>query len=43
MPGILALGIHTSGVLIKLFSEGIETVQQEPIDALTATAPALSR
>jgi phosphonate transport system permease protein len=37
MPGILALGIHTSGVLIKLFSEGIETVQQEPIDALTAT------
>lgn len=37
MPGILALGIHTSGVLIKLFSEGIETAQQEPIDALTAT------
>lgn len=37
MPGILALGIHTSGVLIKLFSEGIETIQQEPIDALTAT------
>ena len=37
MPGILALGVHTSGVLIKLFSEGIETAQQEPIDALTAT------
>lgn len=37
MPGILALGIHTAGVLIKLFSEGIEGVQQEPIDALTAT------
>ncbi len=37
MPGILALGIHTSGVLIKLFSEGIEAVQQEPIDALSAT------
>jgi phosphonate transport system permease protein len=37
MPGILALGIHTSGVLIKLFSEGIETIQQEPIDALIAT------
>lgn len=37
MPGILALGIHTSGVLIKLFSEGIEGVQQEPIDALNAT------
>lgn len=37
MPGILALGVHTSGVLIKLFSEGIENVQQEPIDALAAT------
>jgi phosphonate transport system permease protein len=37
MPGILALGVHTSGVLLKLFSEGIEAVQQEPIDALTAT------
>jgi len=37
MPGILALGIHTSGVLIKLFSEGIETIQQEPVDALIAT------
>jgi phosphonate transport system permease protein len=37
MPGILALGIHTSGVLIKLFSEGIESIQQEPIDALSAT------
>lgn len=37
MPGILALGVHTSGVLIKLFSEGIENVQPEPITALTAT------
>lgn len=37
MPGILALGIHTSGVLIKLFSEGIETIQPEPVAALTAT------
>lgn len=37
MPGILALGIHTSGVLIKLFSEGIEAIQQEPVDALSAT------
>jgi phosphonate transport system permease protein len=37
MAGILALGIHTSGVLIKLFSEGIEAIQSEPIDALVAT------
>jgi phosphonate transport system permease protein len=37
MPGILALGVHTSGVLIKLFSEGIEGIQREPVDALAAT------
>lgn len=37
MPGILALGIHTSGVLIKLFSEGIEAMQPEPVAALAAT------
>ncbi len=37
MAGILALGIHTTGVLIKLFSEGIEAIQSEPIDALSAT------
>jgi phosphonate transport system permease protein len=37
MPGILALGVHTSGVLVKLFSEGIEAIQPEPLDALTAT------
>jgi phosphonate transport system permease protein len=37
MPGILALGLHTSGVLIKLFSEGIESVSKDPIEALSAT------
>ena len=37
MPGILALGVHTSGVLVKLFSEGIENIQSEPVDALAAT------
>lgn len=40
MPGILALGLHTSGVLIKLFSEGIESVSRDPIDALSATGAA---
>ena len=40
MPGILALGLHTSGVLIKLFSEGIEGVSRDPIDALSATGAA---
>lgn len=43
MPGILALAAHTSGVLIKLFSEGIETAQQEPIDALIATGAGFSK
>ncbi|MEW6720078.1 MAG: phosphonate ABC transporter, permease protein PhnE [Thermodesulfobacteriota bacterium] len=37
MPGILALGVHTSGVLLKLFSEGIEGIQREPVEALSAT------
>jgi len=37
MPGILALAVHTSGVLTKLFSEGIENIQAEPITALAAT------
>jgi phosphonate transport system permease protein len=37
MPGILALGVHTSGVLMKLFSEGIENIQSEPVTALAAT------
>lgn len=40
MPGILALGLHTSGVLIKLFSEGIESVSREPIEALSSTGAA---
>ncbi|MCB9496710.1 MAG: phosphonate ABC transporter, permease protein PhnE [Fibrobacteria bacterium] len=40
MPGILALGLHTSGVLIKLFAEGIEGVSREPIEALAATGAA---
>lgn len=40
MPGILALALHTSGVLVKLFSEGIESVQREPIDALSSTGAA---
>lgn len=43
MPGILALGMHTSGVLIKLFSEGIEAVAQEPIDALVATGAGFAK
>jgi phosphonate transport system permease protein len=35
--GVLALGFHTGGVLGKLFSEVIEDVNQQPIEALQAT------
>jgi len=40
MPGILALGFHTSGVLIKLFSEGLESISMEPVAALASTGAA---
>src|SRR5919108_1023951 len=35
--GVLALGFHTGGVLGKLFSEVIEDVDPQPIEALQAT------
>ena len=34
MAGILALGIHTGGVLAKLLSEGNESIDPGPVDAL---------
>lgn len=37
MAGIIALGIHTGGVLVKLLSEGIEAIDSGPVDALRAT------
>ncbi len=37
MSGILALGIHTSGVLSKLLAEGNENIDPAPIDALMST------
>jgi len=36
-PGVLALGVHTAGVLGKLFAEVIEDVDPRPIEALQAT------
>lgn len=35
--GVLALGFHTGGVLGKLFSEVVENVDPQPIEALRAT------
>ncbi|MDE2058764.1 MAG: phosphonate ABC transporter, permease protein PhnE [candidate division NC10 bacterium] len=36
-PGMLALGIHTGGVLGRLFGEVMENVEIQPIEALQAT------
>jgi phosphonate transport system permease protein len=35
--GVLALGVHTGGVLGKLFGEALEDVDREPLEALQAT------
>jgi phosphonate transport system permease protein len=41
--GILAIGLHSTGVFGKLYAESIENVQPEPVVALAATgAPKLS-
>jgi len=36
-PGVLALGLHSIGMLGKLFSEAIESVDPAPIEAVKAT------
>lgn len=36
-PGILALAVHTAGVLAKLFAEGIEAVDGGQLEAVRAT------
>jgi phosphonate transport system permease protein len=36
-PGVLALGVHTGGVLGKLFGEVLEDVAPAPLEALQAT------
>jgi phosphonate transport system permease protein len=35
--GVLALFVHTAGVLGKLFSEAIETIEQGPVEGIRAT------
>ena len=37
MAGILALAIHTAGVLSKLLSEGNEAIDPGPVEALNTT------
>ncbi len=36
-PGVLALGLHTGGVLGKLFGEVLEDVDPQPVESLQAT------
>jgi phosphonate transport system permease protein len=36
-PGMLALGVHTGGVLGKLFAEVLEDVDPQPIESLQST------
>jgi phosphonate transport system permease protein len=37
IPGVIAISLHTTGALGKLFSEAVENVEQTPIDGLNAT------
>jgi phosphonate transport system permease protein len=41
--GVLALGIHTAGVLGKLYSEILEDVDEAPIEALQSTGASRSK
>jgi len=36
-PGVLALGVHTGGVLGKLFGEVLENVDTQPVESLQST------
>jgi phosphonate transport system permease protein len=38
--GVLALWVHTSGILAKLFSEAIEAVDPRPVEGIRATGAA---
>ncbi len=35
-PGVLALGLHTGGILGKLFAEVVEDIETQPLEALQA-------
>lgn len=43
MAGILALGIHTGGVLSKLLAEGNEAIDPGPVQALNATGAGFAK
>ena len=35
--GVLALWVHTAGILAKLFSEAVEAIDPQPIDGIRST------
>ncbi|MGU3495770.1 phosphonate ABC transporter, permease protein PhnE [Xanthobacteraceae bacterium A53D] len=37
VPGVLAIAIHTTGALGKLFAEVVENIDMKPVEGLTAT------
>jgi phosphonate transport system permease protein len=37
MPGVLALAIHTTGALGKMFAEVVENIDMKPVEGTTAT------
>lgn len=41
--GVLALWVHTTGVLAKLFSEAVEAIDQQPVDGIRATGASSSQ
>lgn len=38
--GVLAIGLHTAGVLAKLFSEAVESIDGRPVEGVRATGAA---
>jgi len=43
LPGVLALAIHTYGVLGKVFAEAIETIDRKPVEGVLSTGAAASQ
>ena len=37
MAGILAMWVHTTGILAKLFSEAVEAIDPRPVEGIRAT------
>jgi phosphonate transport system permease protein len=40
LAGVLAIALHTAGVLAKLFSEAVESIDSRPVEGVRATGAA---